>query len=577
MSAGISLKSPRGQMINNLRQGLYGSITKEVIQNAREKIRNHVEQEDNREGFHITTRTCYSFKSGAFESDYNTNQDARDAMQQIVDGLIPPDVDETTKSTDDLPNPKSDVSTALGNDNKEGFTVNLQSTHNYKILANEAIETNQENQHALSINNKGELIFDESSNSPVWQFDELKITNDEETSGNGKTAISGVYLISTMVGDKRLYLYTKVKGEDEDEKPVVESNGLIKVDQENYTLKELIQNLFKKQKPIPNNILGMTSQPNDSAPSNSAPSDTAPSDTPNPDQPNDSAPSDTPNPDQPPQNVDDESPKLEFDKLILKEIPDIKAYKNNPNYNHEIDGFLWYIVKAKGETTKYLMIPERFANSHYVMVSSGFDKKQPKNIFGFRNTIPKLIPYTEENDDFISYYAWILQVPKSDDLYTLADFDDSVINYTEQGKTLPITGVGIINITLTTCAIIDYTSESDDKSTGYLVIANGEQDSKSVKISELKDLIGNTSTIKINGAAIWSIPSNTTDFKVYKMSESFNVLKWTWCNFWNNFITIVIILMIIAIGVLLYKCVREAQKPPSELQSNLASKINTLL
>ena len=80
---------------------------------------------DKKENYHITTRTAYNFATGAFESDYVNVLDAEDKLGQIVDSLIPTEVAETAKGTDELDQVVSNDDTVQLPDGKESMNTRI--------------------------------------------------------------------------------------------------------------------------------------------------------------------------------------------------------------------------------------------------------------------------------------------------------------------------------------------------------------------------------------------------------------------------------------------------------------------
>lgn len=49
-----------------------------------------------KEDFHMTTRRTYSFQAGAFESDYEDKQKQLEAMMNVMNNLMPKEVEDKT-------------------------------------------------------------------------------------------------------------------------------------------------------------------------------------------------------------------------------------------------------------------------------------------------------------------------------------------------------------------------------------------------------------------------------------------------------------------------------------------------
>ena len=60
------------------------------------------DEDDEKEGFHLTTRRVYNFNSGAFESDYATRDEQIKAMTAIMGKQMPQEVESKAISTKDM-------------------------------------------------------------------------------------------------------------------------------------------------------------------------------------------------------------------------------------------------------------------------------------------------------------------------------------------------------------------------------------------------------------------------------------------------------------------------------------------
>ena len=54
------------------------------------------ESKENKEGYHITTRKVYNFRSGVWESDYSNKQEQTKAMTEIMEKHVPQEVEQKT-------------------------------------------------------------------------------------------------------------------------------------------------------------------------------------------------------------------------------------------------------------------------------------------------------------------------------------------------------------------------------------------------------------------------------------------------------------------------------------------------
>ena len=197
-------------------EGLYGIITIDAVEKV--KAGQNPFKSNSQEGFHLSTRTAYNFTSGAFQSDYETKQDAKKAMVDIVNGLIPPDVEENTKTTDDvvgIPVSSNGIPTFdKSAPNKEEFTVKAsEMADEYQLLTNDDIRTSNESQTKLGYivdRKKGTYIpyvgveGSDDFNSTEWHFETFNISFGL---GSGGVKTESGLRIYTIINDKRYYLY----------------------------------------------------------------------------------------------------------------------------------------------------------------------------------------------------------------------------------------------------------------------------------------------------------------------------------------------------------------------------------
>ena len=587
-----------------------------------------IEQKSDQEGFHITTRTAYTFVSGAFQSDYKTKQEVKKAMSDVVNGLIPPDVEENAKSTDDISGfpiatngQPAFTETKAG---KEGFlSRSAIMPDEYDLLVNEKMITSNESQTQLGyvIDSKHNRIVpyvgvpgSDNFHTAIWQTEVFEM---QFTDGQCQPQGEGGFLIFTVINGKRYYLY---------------ATAAVKEGMPRFLEILLGRRKKKNQKNTNNNnntnntpVTPVTPTPSPTPVSPTVPTtntgndnaqkadQTTDDNTQNTDQTDstDSQPSDSGN------ACTAEVNPFELDIDEVPSVLELRTFDEKDLHTYcskaagkEFIGFFWINTPLKDAPSYALINSVRFKD--YVLAPANYDPRNPSKCTttgAVRLTSLKSFDHIKDDgkrNEYINWMAWknkIIQHERGggdDRLITLADVDKKYLNErSEHPKARIPYDINSITIGLSTVAIIAYSFDKTkyDSTTemavdgavpdGYVIVVNPTNDKQSfgtnVDNQFWQKAFGDKPYLTcVLGFALWSIDPDAFEdksFRVYTMPiETFTpsikskVTNW----FSENFVNIVIIIMVIAIGWMICKIIQEVQKPPSEQEQFIFTKLNDL-